>query len=203
MVGVAVASDDSLLAVDADSGRTQVATSGSADVLVSTLNGDIKVGDQIAVSPFNGVGIKAVPGSHIIGQAQVGFNGGQGAITQTVTDRDGKEKEIKVGLVTVNISVGTDTTSGGGEDLNALQRAAQSLTGHTVSTTRVIIALVVAVVTLMILITLIYGSIYSSIISIGRNPLAKYAVFRTLGSVLAVASLVAVLAGTMIFLLLR
>jgi len=40
-------------------------------------------------------------------------------------------------------------------------------------------------------------------ISIGRNPLAKYAVFRTLGSVLAMAGLTALIAGLTIFFLLR
>jgi hypothetical protein len=50
LLGVAVASNDSLLAVDATQGTIQVATSGVANTLVSTLNGNIDVGDRISVS---------------------------------------------------------------------------------------------------------------------------------------------------------
>ena len=45
LLGVVVKSDDSLLAVNVSSTTVQVATSGTASVLVSNLNGDIKVGD--------------------------------------------------------------------------------------------------------------------------------------------------------------
>jgi hypothetical protein len=58
-------------------------------------------------------------------------------------------------------------------------------------------------VTVLALIILIYGSIYGSIISIGRNPLARYAVFRTLGGVLLMSVVMAIIAGSTIYLLLR
>lgn len=204
LLGVAVASDDSLLAVDPTAGDVQVATSGNAGVLVSTLNGDIKVGDQIAVSPFSGIGMKSTAGSHIIGLAQTDLNANsEGATTQEVTDKDGKTRTIHVGLIRLTIGIGTDTTNGSGPTLNTLQKIAQSLTGHVVSTARVVVSLVVALVALLTLVTLIYGAIYSSIISIGRNPLAKFAVFRTLGSVLAMAAGTALMAGIIIFFLLR
>lgn len=204
LIGVAVKSDESLLAVNSEAGKVQVATSGSTTVLASTLNGPIKVGDQIAVSPFNGIGMKSVAGSHIIGLSQTALNTTtEGTTSQEVTDKDGKKTNIVIGLVKVTIGVGTDTTAGNGIELNTLQKAAQALTGHVVPTSRIIMSIVVAVVALLTLLTLIYGAIYGSIISIGRNPLAKYAVFRTLGSVLAMAILTAVLAGVIIFFLLR
>ena len=58
LLGVAVAADESLLAVNPTDGSVQVATSGTAVALVSDLNGSIKVGDQIGVSPFDGIGMK-------------------------------------------------------------------------------------------------------------------------------------------------
>jgi hypothetical protein len=204
LLGVAVAKDDSLLAVDPTDGQVQVATSGNATVIVSNLNGSINVGDQIAVSPFNGLGMKAGVGSRIIGLAQTAFNSSSsGATSQTVTDKDGKTASVQIGYVRISIAIGTSSTSASGAQLNAVQRLAKSLTGHVVSTPRVIVSLVVAIVALIALITLIYASIYGSIISIGRNPLAKYAVFRTLGSVLAMAGLTALIAGLTIFFLLR
>jgi hypothetical protein len=206
LIGVAVDSNDSLLAVDSSSGTAQIATSGSAAVLVSTVDGDIGLGDPIGVSPFNGVGMKAGPGSEIIGLAQTTLDSHtQGIVDRTVTNKDGKNSQIKVGLVRVNIAIGTIGGPAQTEDeqLSGLQRLAKSITGHKVSTARVLVSLVVAVVSLMALITLIYASIYGSIVSIGRNPLAKYAIFRTLGSVLALAVLTTVVTGLTLFLLLR
>jgi hypothetical protein len=180
-----------------------VATTGTASVLVSTLNGDIKVGDQVAVSPFNGVGMKATSGSKVVGLAQTDFNGGTaGATTDEVTTKDGHAHSVKVGYLRVNIALGTNSSVASG-NVNGLQKIVQSITGHTVPTIRIIISLAVAVIALLALITLVYASIYGSIISIGRNPLAKYAVFRTLGSVLGLALLTSVVAGITIFFLLR
>ncbi len=73
LLGVAVASNDSLIAVDDTPGAIQVATTGVATALVSNINGDISVGDQVGTSPFDGLGMKALPGSQIIGLAQTGF----------------------------------------------------------------------------------------------------------------------------------
>jgi hypothetical protein len=203
LLGVVVASDDSLLAVDPGSGTVQVATSGNANVLVSTLNGNIKVGDQIAVSPFNGIGMKATPGSHVIGLSQTAFNAdSDGSTTKQVKDRSGKTSSLHIGFTRISIAIGTASTASSTE-VSGLQKLAKSLTGHTVSTARVVIALVVAVIALAALITLIYASIYGSIISIGRNPLAKYAVFRTLSSVLGMALVTGSIAALTIFFLLR
>ena len=204
LVGITVADNDSLLAVDPGSGTVQVATSGNVNTLVSNLNGEIHVGDQVAVSPFNGLGMKAEPGSHIIGLAQTELtNSSEGLTTQQVTDKDGKTSTVRIGFVRLTISVGTDTQTATGQKLNSLQKLGKSLTGHAVSTVRIVIALAVALVALTALITLIYASIYGSIISVGRNPLAKFAIFRTLGSVMAMAVLTALSSGATIFFLLR
>ncbi len=204
LLGVAVAGNDSLIAVDVTPGAVQVATTGSASALVSTLNGDIKVGDQVGVSPFNGVGIKALPGSRVIGLAQTAFNGStEGATSEQITDKNGKTSTVKAGYVRVNIAIGTNATVLTAANLNSLQKLTKTLTGHTVSTERVAISLAIAIAAMLALVTLIYASIYGSIVSIGRNPLAKYSVFRTLGSVLVLALLTTVVSGLAIFFLLR
>ena len=206
LLGVAVAINDSLLAVDPsnNSGVVQVATSGQANTLVSDVNGDINVGDQISVSPFNGVGMKASPGSHVIGLAQTAFSRASTATTaENVTDKSGKSTQVLVGYVKLGIAIGTASTQGSDQQLNQLQKAAKAISGHDVSTARAFISLLIAVVAIVALITLIYASIYGGVISIGRNPLAKYAVFRSLGSVMVMVILMASIAGTTIFFLLR
>jgi hypothetical protein len=204
IVGVAVVSSESLLAVDPTEGAVQVATSGSANTLVSNLNGDIKVGDKVAVSPFGGIGMKAEPGSAVVGLAQTGFSKDTGgAVKQEITNKNGHKSTIYVGFVRLNIAIGSAGTANSTERLSGLQKLAKSLTGHTISNTRVVVALIVAGVALLALITLVYASIYGSIISIGRNPLAKYAVFRTLGSVLGMVVMISIIAALTVFFLLR
>ncbi len=204
LLGVVTANNGSILAIDQGSTTTQVAISGTVNTLVSTLDGAIAVGDQIAVSPFNGVGMKAKSGSHVIGIAQTAFNANsRGATEQEIPDNTGKKHSLAVGYISLNIGIGTGSESASGMKLNALQKLALSITGHTVSTIRIIFSLIVAVAATIILCTLVYAAIYSSIISIGRNPLAKYAVFRTLGSVMVMTLSTAVIASLIIYFLLN
>jgi hypothetical protein len=207
LIGVIVATQDSLLAVNASDSTVQVATSGTASVLVSDINGSINVGDQIGVSPFDGVAMKQQAGARVIGLAQTEFDvNAEGVQAQTVTDKTGKSKQINVGFVRVNIGAGvTSTTTGGSSaaNLNPLQKIAKSLVGHEVATWKVIISLIIVTVAVIALITLTYAAIYGSIISVGRNPLGSHNVFRTLRSVLLMAFLTAALAIATVFLLLK
>ena len=201
LIGVSVTAGNSLLAVDQGEGKVQVATSGTVTVLVSTLNGPIHVGDQVAVSPFNGVGALATPGSYVIGLARTDFTDrSPGALQQAVTDASGKSRQIDVGYVRLSIGVGLASTS---SNLNSLQRFVKTLTGHTVATARIIVSIIITVIVLVVLVALIYGSIYSGIISIGRNPLAKNSVLKTLSLVFAMAAAMAGVAAVTIYLLLR
>jgi hypothetical protein len=202
LVGVAVDTDDSLLAVDATNLTTQIANSGTVQALVSTANGDIVVGDQVGVSPFKGIGMRADEGTRIVGLAQSTFNSSsKGAVTRELTDKSGKKQKVTVGFVRVSIAIGTATSSKA--KLNGLQKLAQDIAGHPVSAARVVLSAAIAVIAIAALITLIYGAIYGSIIAVGRNPLAKFAIFRTLTSVLFMAFATAAVALITIYLFLR
>lgn len=202
LVGVTVKSDDSLLAFDPDNAKAQVATNGTVNTLVSDLNGDIKVGDQISVSPFNGIGMKAELGTNVVGLAQTTFNkSSPEATSRTVKDKNGVSKEIHVGYVRLSIAVG-ETVSTNNPQPNGLQKLVHSLTGRTLSTWRIVLSIAIGIVTAIAIITLIYASIYGGIISIGRNPLAKSIIFRALSSVLSMSIVVALIGGLLIYLLL-
>ncbi|HEY5442552.1 MAG TPA: hypothetical protein VIJ68_03370 [Candidatus Saccharimonadales bacterium] len=205
LIGIAVSPNGSLLAVNANAASTvPIATSGTTSALVSNLNGSIAVGDQIGVSPFDGVGMKAQAGSRFIGLARTAFSAKTaGATSEQISDKSGKRTSIVVGYVNVSIGIGTLPSVGSGDNLNALQGLAQSFTGHIVPTARIIFSLIVILVTVMALIPLIYGAIYSGIVSIGRNPLAKHEILRSLGVVLFISLLVLAVASVTVYLLLR
>jgi hypothetical protein len=204
LIGVALNSKDSLLAVNPTSGTVQVAINGTVNTLVSTVNGNIKVGDQISASPFSGIGMLTTPGMHFIGIAQTNFtNTSPQATVEQVKDKTGVVHKIDVGYIRLSIAIGSNSTSGAGSNADALQRLIKSLTGQTISVIRIILSIMVACITLVSLVTIIYASIYGSIISIGRNPLAQHAVFRTLTSVMIMALLTITIASVTIYYLLK
>jgi hypothetical protein len=204
LLGVAVNSGDSLLAVDASTAKIQVATSGSAGVLVTTLNGNINVGDEIGVSPFNGLGMKAVANSHIVGLAEASFNSqSSGATLRQVKDESNHTKQIWVGFTQVSLAVSSNSTPAGGSRLSFLQKIAKSLTGHTISTFRILISIVILLLAVVVLVAIIHASIYGSLLSVGRNPLAKDSIIRALIYITTMAILLVSIAASAIFFLLK
>jgi hypothetical protein len=203
IIGVAVGDTDAVIAVNPTAGKIQVTTSGIADVLVSDLNGDIEQGDKVAVSPFNGIGMKSGSGERIIGLAQSAFTSDSDPLsTRQVTDKDGNSRELRLGKIQINVIIGNDDDTGS-QNLSGLQRFVKSLTGRVVPTIRIVISMIIAIVTIVTLIIIIYSAIYGSIVSIGRNPLARGSILQALRQVVWIAAM-ALLAGLgFIFLLLR
>jgi hypothetical protein len=196
--------DDSLVAIDSSEDKLQIATSGIANALVSDVNGSIKTGDQIAVSPFSGVGMKAEAGSRIIGLAQSTLGGnGTKLVTKEITDNDGKKQTIKVGFVRVSIAIGSVPITANKAEENPLQRLAISISGRPVSTARLVVSSIIAIIAILALVTLIYTSVYGTIVAVGRNPLAKASIFRALWSVAGLVVVTSVVAIATIYLIIR
>lgn len=204
VAGVAISDQGSLLAIDPTTGTVQVAVSGSAPTLVSTLNGPIKVGDQVSVSPVGGLAMKADPNSGwtIVGVAQTAFDSdSSGASTRQVTKNGGGKTTISVGYARLSLTIGASST-GGGQKLSRLQELFKNFGGKTISTARIVVALVTTVLALLALSVLLYASIHGSLIALGRNPLAKFSIFRSLRSVFGVSLLIVLIAAlTDVFLL--
>jgi len=196
LLGVVVPRDTSLITVNPSDSTVQVASSGTTPALVSDVNGAINKGDYISVSPIDGFGMKAESGLPVIGIAQTNFSSISGTITtKQIKDKNGKTVSVNVGFDRIAISIGSGVAAASNStNLNGLQKAVQSLTGRSVSTIRIMISLAIAVVAIVSLATLIYGSIYGSIISVGRNPLAKSVIMKTLTFVLIMAAISAIVA---------
>ena len=61
LVGVAVLTDNSLLAVNSGANKAQVAVSGQATTIVSDLNGDIAAGDICSYAILPVLGLRRLP----------------------------------------------------------------------------------------------------------------------------------------------
>jgi hypothetical protein len=203
LAGISITGNGALLAVDQAATTVQVAASGSVPVQISTLNGDIGPGDSISVSPLRGVGMKAEPGLPIIGVASESFNArSANTTTQKVKDKQGSAKTITVGYLQLNIDLAGTLATDPAHNLNSLQRFFKSITGHVVSTIRIVSSIVITVIALLALSVLMYAAVYASITSIGRNPLAKFAVLHGLRVfVLLALSMVALTFGIVVLLL--
>jgi hypothetical protein len=194
-----------LAAKDGSAASDQIATSGTVNTLVSTLNGNISVGDMVAASPFDGIGMRATLGMHVVGLAQAGFNpNSSGAAVRQVTDKDGKSHQISVGYIPIDIVITVDGTgNSSGQQLNSLQKVAQNITGRVIPTARLVVSLIIAVVAVLTVMILIYSAIYGGIISIGRNPLAKHAIFMSLAGVGEMIIILSALTVIIIYFLVR
>jgi hypothetical protein len=206
LIGVVVNTNDALLLVSSGLDQVQVATSGVVGTYVTDLNGDIKVGDKITPSPLNGVGMKALTSTKVVGIAQADFSTKtDGAVKRKIKDKNGAEKEVAVGQIPAIISVAY-YVSGNGNDKTIipvfLQNLANEIAGRKVAPLPIIISGVIILIALIVITSLVYGAIKSSIISIGRNPLSQGAVYRSLLQVSALVMGILTVALVTVYLIL-
>jgi hypothetical protein len=192
LFGVVVPPTSASISLSGSSGQVQVVTSGTANVLVSTSGGDIKVGDYITVSPIAGVGQKVGSSStKVVGTAQTDFNGsGEGVTKRSIEDASGKKTEVSIGQIPVVIGVSTFTSTDGKQNYvvpNWLQNLSNTVAGKEVSPIRIIIAGIILLISLASVTVLLYSAVRNSIISIGRNPLSKNSVLGGLLQVIGIA----------------
>ena len=175
LIGVTINDSTPLVLTSGNSNSALVATSGIAPTLVSNLNGEIELGDQITASPIAGVGMKATTNTKVIGVAQSQVSSKK---TETV-NVNGKDEEIEIGEIRLLVSVGYHYQEPEKTLIPlALQNIANAMAGKKVDPLPIIISLIIFIVTMIIVISLVYSIVRSSIISIGRNPLAQSAVYR-------------------------
>lgn len=195
LVGVSTQSESSLVSVVETSDNVEVAISGTVLTMVSNINGDIKKGDKVAVSPISGVGMKADGKSKIIGLANQDFNSAtsQNLTTQKITDTQGNIKDVLVGSILIAVSVGDDPDSQNKDTnvdntktgvLGSIRALADSVAGRPVSTTQIVLSFFVAIVAVVTAAVLVYGAIKNGVQATGRNPLAKPAIFEAMAQVL-------------------
>lgn len=204
LIGVVVPLDQSLLAIDAASNKVQVALSGVTNVFVSTLGGTIKTGDQIAVSPINGVGMKAGDGMRTIGIAQTNFGrDSPGATKQELHDKSGATQTVYIAAIPIAIVIGYSANSGNSQGiLGQISNLSSALAGHAVSTSQAVLSFLIAIIAIAALVALVYGAIHGSIISIGRNPLSRTSIYRSLAQVVLMALLIMVMATVIVYFIL-
>jgi hypothetical protein len=186
---------------------TYVATTGNYQVLVDNENGSIHVGDYITISSIDGVGMKAVASDQIVlGKALSNFAGTTDSLGSTIIkNSNGQTSTVQLGLVDVSINVAHNPLlQNTRPDLpNFLLNAGQTVANKPVSESRIYISLVIIGISAVIAGSMLYAGIRSSIISIGRNPLSRRSITRSLIQVTLTSLIVFILGLFAVYLLLR
>lgn len=178
--------EDPTMVLRTDESYSPVIRDGDAYVNVTTINGDIAIGDFITSSEIAGKGMYAggTQSGKVVGVAMESFNSEDG-VKQTVEVNERNElvqKEIAFGKIKVALGIGpapvsSVTQRGGFLGLVAqlgfdILKALQGSEG-TAKLLRYIMAALVAIATLAFSFFTFGRNITKGIESIGRNPLAK------------------------------
>lgn len=178
---IGVVGTNPLIELSDDANSVQVVTSGVTQTLVSNINGNVQPGDKITASPIAGVGMRATQTGVVVGTAQANLEE-MATSERTITDKEGKQQTVKIGLVPVQVDTVffAGVSNGSSFVPGVLQDLANSIAGRQVSALRIMLASLLLILLLVSVVVLIYSSVRSSIISIGRNPLSENAVHKSL-----------------------
>lgn len=188
-------------------GQAYVAASGQYDALVTTENGTIQSGDNLAVSSLSGTLMKAADDQNtIFAKALGGFDGQNRSGTITLKDSHGKEfKKVAVG--TIPVAIGVMKNPGGKSTKtnlpSALQRIGQAVADKPVNGARIYISIIVMGLSVAIALALLYVGVRSALIAIGRNPLAKKSILKALLEVVLTSVIVLIIGLFTVYLILR
>ncbi len=180
--GVVVSSTESPVSIsDPTAQQVFVATQGTYQVLVSTQNDKIRTGDGVVISSIKGVGMKADDLHRVlVGRALENFDG-QTDAESTAKISDGRT--VALGRIRVDISVKRNPSFSGDTIAgvpHSLSRLAHAVTDKPVTAFRIYAGLAVLLTCLIIAGAILYSGIHAGMTSVGRNPLAKSSILRSL-----------------------
>lgn len=205
--GIVVASNDSSFTLSDENEKTFVASIGRFDGLVSTEAGTIQPGDFLAVSSVTGIAKKAGEfDPYTVGKAIEGFDGNENTVSSTeIRDSLGNTNTVVIGRVLVDVAVGSNPLLKPVDSSlpEFLESAAEAIADKPVSPVRIYIGIFIILSSAGIAGSLLYSGTKSSVISIGRNPLSKKSITKSLMQII-ISSIIIFLIGLFgVYLLLR
>lgn len=199
-VGVVTTDGDSSVTISSGTKQVLVETGGEVDAYVSDINGAVKQGDLLEVSPLRGILMKAdnVDGV-VLGIALEDANLDE-EDSYTV-DLTGDKKTALITRLRISLDQKAISTAPQKTD-SSLERLGKSVVGKDVSEIRVVVALIIFIMVLIAEGAIIYGAVSSAITSLGRNPLARNVIRSEVTRVLAVALAVLLIGLAAIYMIL-
>lgn len=204
--GVVVARNDATFVLTTEDEETLVTTNGRFEVFVSDENGPIEAGDFITVSRVAGIGMKASESeTSILGKANGTFTGEQAVLSTTEIDVNGEKQKVSIGRIQVDIGVAGNPLfkSTRANVPGFLQTLTETIAQKPINPIRIYIGLVIFLAAAVIAGTLLYSGVKSSVISVGRNPLSKKSITKSLFQIIITSVIILLLGIFGVYLLLR
>lgn len=205
--GIVVNANDSPVTLSNETQKTFVATVGRYEGLVSDQNGAIRQGDYITVSKVRGIGMRTdAKSANVIGKALADFDGKANVLSTTdLKDNGGITQKVNIGRIQLDIGIGANPFAKP-EDVNLpgfLKKATEAIAQKTVSPIRVYISVGILFASVAIAGSMLYAGVRSSMISIGRNPLSKQSITKSLLQVIITSFIVFIIGVFGVYLLLK
>jgi hypothetical protein len=198
LVGV-IGSSPTDLGVEPD--QVSVQTDGVVNTLVSTVAGDIHVGDHVSPSIIVGFGAKSNGTSWMVGAAQGSLTADtKGAVKSSVTDANGAKHEVYVATIPVLIKVAQENIQKQNDQNtipipSKIQAIADSLAGRHASQVAVVLSFLTLLSGFVVAGIIVNAAVKNGISSIARQPLAKQAITKRMVQSFMMA--LGILAGAM------
>lgn len=205
LLGVVVADNESLVEISDQSDNVRVATHGVVRVLVTAFDGPIQEGSYIAPGSLSGIGSLAERQSLVLGVAKESFDGTGGNVLGSVADlvsgfnSETIPADTQIGLIEVELNVVANPNLQQG----GIDAIGQYFTDRGTGPLRFFLAFIIFVATVDIVGAVLYGSTRGSMISIGRNPLARKPVYVGLAEVSFLSVAILALSLIAMFLILK
>lgn len=195
LVGI-ISNNTSDISYSPQPGHVSVQTDGEVDALVSTLGGDVLIGDRIAPSSLAGVGQKTTESGWIVGVAQASLDSKTaGAVATTITDSKGAKHQVYVATIPITVHVtyyvvpGSVTTAKAATGLpDGIQKFADAIAGKHVSLLGLLLSFLLMIIGVVTAGIIINSTVRGTFLAISRQPLSKAAVLRMMVRSLAVAA---------------
>jgi hypothetical protein len=204
--GVVVARNDATFVLTAEDEETLVATNGRFEMFVSDENGVIQQGDFITVSRVVGIGLKASESEvSIVGKANGSFDGKTAVLSTTEAIVNGVNQIVSIGRIQVDVGVAGNPlyVPTKANVPGILEEFASSVANKPVSATRIYISMFMILATGVVSGTLLYSGVRNSVVAVGRNPLSKISITKSLLQIILTSVIILLLGIFGVYLLLR
>ncbi len=206
ILGVVVSQNDSPITLSDANQKVFVTTAGRYDVLVSDENGNIKPQDYVTLSSVGGIGMRASQDqANIVGRSVGSFDAGSRILSTTVlSDKKGGQKTIHIGRVAVEINISKNPLAKTVDSLPSfLGSASRAIAGKQVSALRVYLSAILFLAGTLVAGTIMYAGVKSGVSAVGRNPLSRHSIFKSLTGVAFLSFLVFLVSAIGVYLLLK
>jgi len=198
IIGIATDASQPLVVISNGQQQIYVQSSGNTKGFVSDINGSIKKGDVLTISPLNGVLMKADSSSTVIFGTAL-----EDQSAQTGQPYSYHVKSITKQTIVTKISLNLDRKANSSNPKPAaLVSLGKAITGHEIGATRTLIGLIIFILVFIAEVTIIYGAASGTVTAVGRNPLATNLIRKEFIRVLFVSGFVLIFGVVVIYLLL-